>query len=692
MPGETVLDFETMSAVDLPEAGAWRYAEDPTTDVICASVTVIVNACREKFLWWPGDPISTARLLALAVDPDMVFVAHNAGFEKAIWRKIMIPLFAFPDIPNSRWHDTMAVCAMRRIPMELDMAAKVLGLPQQKDNEGKKITLGLSKFNKAGNYERTPDKIARTGIYCMQDSDTEVALLDEIGYLPPGERDVWLLDQRINERGIRIDLEYVRRCQQVVAGSTAPLLHEFRKLTGKGDPALGLNPGQRDKVLDWVEANGYWLPDLKKATLERVMGSQEAEAVKEEWDDLPDLPPMPPAVSRAMTIRALLGSASIKKLGRMEACTSLDGRARGLLQYHAAGPGRWGGRLLQPQNFPRGSYKVDLKDADDRVAMAVDALMTGNHEYVQLMTGAEPINVVSSSLRHALIADKDRVFEVGDFAGIEARLVLALAGQHDKTALMASGADVYIDMALDIYGQPKFDVSNKALIEAFKREHLEWRQVGKNTILGCGFQMGHKTFRARYCPDQPPEFAQRVIEAYRKQWAPEVPKVWAGFEDAALETVLTGQQHEAYGVEFKIEGRWMTARLLSGRKLWYFNPKCVRKTMPWSTDERPDVRLAWTFQTLKNKHWITVDAYGGIITENIVQALARDLLCVAAFKCERENMPVVLTVHDEIVAEPLHRYANRGTLKQIMEDSPDWARAIKVPVQIEDWVGERYRK
>jgi DNA polymerase len=684
-----VLDFETMGYLDLPEVGAWRYAEDPTTDVICASVTDINNACRDTFLWKPGDPETTARLRALAEDPEVLFVAHNAGFEKAIWRKIMVAVLGFPDIVNSRWHDTMATCAMRRLPMELEMVAKVLGLPQQKDTEGSKITLQLSKLNKKGFYERTPDKIARSGAYCLQDSHTEVALLDEVGFLPPGERNVWLLDQRINERGVRIDLDFVEKCQRVVAGSTAPLLQEFRKITGAGDPALGLNPTQRDKVLNWVNSNGYWLPDLKKATLEKVAGSQEAKEAQATADDLPELPNMPANVARAMQIRTLLGSASIKKLGRMQACTSLDGRARGLLQYHAAGPGRWGGRLLQPQNFPRGSVD-SLHELDPEYI--VQGLMTGDHEYVQMMFGAEPINVVSSSLRHALIAEKDRVFEVGDFSGIEARIVLALAGQHDKTALMASGADVYIDMALNIYKQPKFDVSDKALTSKFKVEHLEWRQTGKNTILGCGFQMGDRTFRARYCPEQPPEFAKEVIHTYRYEWAPEVPKLWRGFEDAALETVLTGQPHDYAGVEFRIDGRWLTALLPSGRKLWYFNPKCVRKTMPWSTPEKPDVRLAWTFQTLKNKHWITVDAYGGIITENIVQALARDLLVVAAFKCERENMPIVLTVHDEIVSEPLHRYANRGTLKQIMEDSPDWARAIKVPVQIEDWVGERYRK
>lgn len=682
-----VLDFETVSFIDLGEAGAWRYAEDPTTDPICASVTVIGE---DEFLWTPGDEGTTAKLKELAADPETIFVAHNAGFEKAIWRRHMIPVLGFPDIVNSRWHDTMAVCAMRRIPLDLEHAALVLGLPQQKDTEGSKITIGMSKLNKKGFYDRSPDKIKRAGEYCMQDSATEVALLDEVGYLPEGERDVWLLDQRVNERGVCIDMEFVRRSLQIVGGSSAPLLTEFRTLTGGGDPDKGVNPTQRDKVLDWVTRSGYWLPDLKKDTLAKITGTIEAEeAVNDPDAGLPDLPPMPQAVARAMRVRSLLASASVKKLARMQQCVGLDGRARGLLQYHAAGPGRWGGRLLQPQNFPRGTIKVGGKalSAD----MAVDAIMTGDHEYVSATLG-EPIEVVSSSLRHALVPGSGREFHAGDFSSIEARLVLAIAGQHDKTALLASGADVYVDMAIDIFKMQRIDVTNKELVNRFKDEHNEERQIGKNTILGCGFQMGWFTFRARYCSERSEDFAKGVISTYRNVWAPEVPKLWSGLEYAALETVLTGQPREAYGVEFRIEGRWMTARLHSGRKLWYFNPKAMRKTMPWSTPEKPDVRMAWTFQTMKMGRWITVDAYGGIITENVVQGDARDLMVAGMFKCEKNGLPVVLTVHDSIIIEPLIGRANAAMLKDIMCDIPDWARALKVPVTAECWTGDRMLK
>lgn len=672
-----VLDFETASACDLKAAGAWRYAEDPTTDVICASVTIKPEGTR--FLWTPNDVEATARLRRLAEDPETIFIAHNAGFEKAIWRRIMMLVFGMPDIPNSRWHDTMATCAYRRLPLDLEKAAAVLGLHSQKDKEGSKITLGLSKTGKDGNYDRSPDILDRVYRYCLTDSDTEDALVDEIGYLPPGERDVWLLDQKINERGVRIDMHFVEKARNIIANAQEPLTAEFKRLTG-------LKPGQVAAIREWVESRGYWLPDLRKETLARVLGTPESAEEGEDFygHNLPDLPPMPPDVSAALAIRSRLGSASIKKLKRMAQCVGGDGRARGLLQYHAAGPGRWGGRLLQPQNFPRGTGKHDP-------TLAVPAILTGDYEYVQALLG-DPTEVVANSLRHALVPNRDRLFVAGDFAGIEMRVVLALAGQHDKTALLASGADVYADMACDIYNMPKFDVSNKALVEEFKKIHIAERTIGKNTVLGCGFQMGGETFRRRYCPHKTLEFANEVVQKYRKTWAPEVPKVWRELEDAARDTVESGEPHEAYGVEFEIDGRWLTARLPSGRRLWYFNPRMTRHTMPWSTKENPDVRLAWTFQTMKMGHWITVVAYGGILTENVVQALARDLLVHSMFSCEREGMPVVLTVHDEIVCEPLAKDAKFATLKEIMEDSPEWARHLRIPVATEGWVDERYRK
>ena len=352
-----------------------------------------------------------------------------------------------------------------------------------------------------------------------------------------------------------------------------------------------------------------------------------------------------------------------------------DGVARGLLQYHGAGPGRWAGRILQPHNFPRGRLKVDGEAPD--IGPLVAALMTQDPEYVELLYGPAVAAVVSS-LRHIIIARRGRALVAGDFAGIEARITLALAGQMDKVGLMAAGADVYCDMAESIYKRP-----------INKKTDPEERQIGKNSVLGLGFGMGARKFQFKYAAKHPLEFCEGVVHAYRDDWAPAVPKLWRGLGDAAIRTVWDKTPHEAFGVTYALEDLWLTARLPSGRKLYYYDPQPIREAMPWDPD---DVRRGWTYKARKMNKPVTVKAFGGLLAENVAQGLARDLLVHAMFACERENMPVVLTVHDEIVAEPLKKDANHKVLEQIMIDIPAWTREIGVPVAAECWSGDRYKK
>jgi DNA polymerase len=303
--------------------------------------------------------------------------------------------------------------------------------------------------------------------------------------------------------------------------------------------------------------------------------------------------------------------------------------------------------------------------------------MTGDPDYVEMVIGP-PVETVVSALRHCLVARPRRVFLAGDFSGIQARTVLALAGQHDKTAMMAAGQDVYVDMAKDIYGRP-----------IDKKKDPAERQVGKNTVLGCGFQMGWRKFKDKYCAHQPDEFAQQVIRAYREVWAPEVPKVWRALEDAACSTVHRRVPSEAYGCRFEIEDLWLTCRLPSGRKMYYFNPQPTRKAMPW---DETDVRPAWTYQAMKQGQWKTIDAFGGQLTENVVCGIERDLMTHAMFACENEGFPIVMLVHDEIVTEPLSKDANIVALQEIMCNSPDWAKQLQIPIAVEAWSATRYRK
>ena len=659
-----IVDFETASDANLKRVGAWCYAEHPTTEIL----TLWWGNENKRQCWHPGD--DRTALLAEVNDESVTWVAFNAGFEKAIWRTIMMPDYGFPDIPNSRWHDAQAVCAMKVLPQDLDRAIKVLRLPDLKDKAGSKAVIALSKIPKRGYYDRSPAAIQATDIYCEQDILSEAGLHARVGWLPPGERSVWLLNQRINERGLRLDLPYIRAAQQVVDRATEPLALEFQQLTG------GLDFTQMAKIKDWCATQGVTLHDMMKERLAAMLG-EDIDATEEDEDDTDPgayVPHLPDSVRRALSIRQLIGSASIKKLARMRDCVCSDGRARGLLQYHGTGPGRSAGRLFQPHNFPRGTTRVNGKAPDPEELVA--AIMTGDPDYVEMLFGP-PVEAVVSGLRHAIIAAPGRVLLTGDYAGIQARTVLAVAGQHDKTALMAAGADIYCDMASQIYKRK------------ITKADVEERQTGKNSVLGLGFQMGAPKFQLKYAPDFPletdaehPEIisCKKVVETYRKEWAPKVPHVWYGLQDAAIATVWEKKPHSAYGVEYMLEDGWLTARLPSGRKMWYFNPTPTRRPMPW--DEN-DIRPGFTYQAMKMGQMKIIDAFGGQLTENVVMGIERDLMTNAMFKCEKNGFPICLEIHDQIVAEPLRADADTLAFKQIMEDCEPWVRQIQIPVSVE---------
>jgi DNA polymerase len=668
------LDFETASAVDLSQAGAARYWEDPTTEILCLCWSLDNGPINT---WLPGDdPLALAQY---AADPQVMFEAHNAGFEIAGWRSQMVPLYGFPDIPNERWEDTMAVCAYKAIPLKLEDSLKVLSVPVMKDLAGSRFTQALSRPDRrSGLFDRSAASIARVVEYCRQDVLVEQKLSQAIGKLSPEERKVWLLDLKINQRGVALDLPYIRAAIAIVNESTARLTAEFTKLTG------GLNPTQRDKVLDWVKGEGVQLPNLQKETLKAVLGKAPLLEDEDEEEDDPDPGDsafladvgrtMPDHVRRALEIRGIVGSASIKKLPRMLQCVMSDGRVRGVLQYHGAGTGRWAGRLLQPQNFPRGTIKIG--DKAPPVDLLVNAILTADADYVEATLG-NPIEVVLSGLRHALICAPGHALVVGDFAGVEARIVLALAGQHDKADLMASGADVYCDMASMIYGRK------------ITKADAEERHTGKGGVLGCGFGLGWANYIVKFAPQMSEQMARKVVSTYREDWAPCVPLLWKGLENAATETVWTGKPHEAYGVTYALRDGWLTATLPSGQVLWYRDPRKALNPMPW--DDK-DIRKGWAYHAKKNGRWVMVRAYGGLLTENVVQALARGLMIHSMFLCEQEGLPVVLTVHDEIVCEPVTSLAKPELLSQIMCSRPRWAEDIRAPIAAECWSGSRYRK
>ena len=669
-----ICDFETLNPAKnlLKEAGAWRYAEHPLTEVLCL---VFKSAGGNYFYRWrPGMPLD--ELLELVNNPDVIFVEH-ASFEQAIWQRIMVEQAGLPPLPPERWEDTQAVCAWKAVPLKLEKGCQALKLPVEKDMEGNKFTIGLSRPDKWGNV--TAEDYERVIAYCEVDVECEDKLDQRIGRLSEAELGIWRLTEKINQRGIGIDSDYVRAMQRVVNDASKPLLAQFRALTG-------LNPGQRDKLIAWCASRGVVLSSMKKAYLAELLGDEEDtndpthgyESLAED-DTMPELRKtdiqLHDDVREMLALRAILGSASVKKLDKFRSCVCGDGRARGLQQYHAAGTGRFGGRLLQPHNFPWDKEGVLGKIDPER---AVQLIMGADYRAVEAeFRGTSAVTVVGLSLRHALVPARGNVFLVGDYSGIEARIVLALAGQHDKTAMMAAGHDVYLDMACDIYNVPKGSLT---------KEDGAKRQIGKNTVLGCGFQMGGPRFHAQYCPKQTPEFAAGVVNAYRTKWAPLVPAVWRALGNAMLNLVASGIEDVVYGCYFHMIDEWACIDLPSRwQRLWYFQPHM---------HERPGWGPGPACWTMKSGKWVRQQLYGGLLTENVVQALARGLLCSAMRRIEEAGMPIVLTVHDEIVAEVEESRADMDQFKRLMAERPEWAVTMQVPVSVEcpktPWL--RYQK
>ena len=721
---KVTLDFETASAAELLKVGASAYWEHFSTEILCL---VAITDFGYAYSWVPGvnDEILTD-IRHWAEDPDVIFEAHGAEFEQSGWHYVMVGKLGFPPIPPERWDCTKARCRYFGLPGGLDRAAKVLGLTEQKDMDGSALTISLSKPMTqvawmlkrpegvtqaewkrrfpAGTYDRSPETIQRVVDYCLQDVKTEIELSHRVGPLSAYERPVWLADQRMNQRGLLIDRDYIRASQAVVREATKPLLREFQQLTG-------LAPTQAKALVEWCQANGA--PQVNSLAKEKLkaLGIRGLETDDEEDDDDTDgLSPVPQVselsdqVRRVLQIRAVLGSASIAKLDRMLVCANNDGRVRYTIEYHGAGPGRWAGRLFQPQNFPRG--KIEGGHDPEQLVRAI-LMAQANPVAATAFIGAvygDPIAAVASGLRHALVAADGNLFNTGDFAGIEARVVLALAGQHDKCDLMASGFEIYLDMAEEIYRRPKGEWAlpmaapdYKARQKTIKDAHVPERQIGKNTILGCGFGMGWRTFHDRYCPLQPEQFAKDCINAYRKDWAPMVPLLWggpmyggAGLEDAALQAMQTQGRAGAYGIEYVWHPHALECRLPDGQIMWYHGATLSERAMPWAPNGPKTP--AWFYMAWKFGQWKRVWAYGGLLTENAVQKIARGLLCEAMHRLEANNLPLVLTVHDECMSEVPAERSDYKLYEQIMAEPTTFARAIKIPIAVEGWAGARYRK
>lgn len=381
--------------------------------------------------------------------------------------------------------------------------------------------------------------------------------------------------------------------------------------------------------------------------------------------------------TRALEILRALGRSSTAKYEAMANWIGEDDRVRGGLLFHGASTGRWSGQGVQPHNFPKGRIK------DQEVAW--NALKTHDKAVIAQLRDSKgqpfdgPMDALSSALRGVIIPREGYDLCVADYASIEARVLLWLAGETTALELFRTGGDIYLDMASEIYGY-----------ECNKQDHAKERGLGKIAILGLGYQMGASKFQAT-CEAQgiviEDDLAERVVHAYRsKYWR--VKRLWYATEEVACDAVTSGELRIESRIAWRVEGRFLYATLPSGRRLAYPDPEVRLRATPWG-----DMKPSLTFMGVDphTHQWKRQTTYGGMLVENLVQAIARDIMADALMRCEQSGKYIpILTVHDELVTEVASGTGNAKEFERLLTDIPWWASGC--PIAAEAWIGLRYTK
>ena len=651
------IDFETRSEADLKTVGPWVYAAHPSTEILCMAYEVkgksgvctgITGLTRD--LDW------LARFYLFGAEG--LVEAHNVQFERAIWFHIMTGRFNYRNIAAWRWRDSAAKAAANALPRALGKAGAALGLDVQKDEGGRRIMLKMSKPRKPtkhnpATWHEDPADRWRLFEYCLDDVLAEKALSEACDPLVAFEHKVWQIDQAINTRGVYVDLDAIQGAIDIIAEVEKKAVRKLEKITD-GEVT---SAGQVARLVKWAGDQGVELPNLQAATVDAALGA-----------DLPD------DVRAALGVRRLLGKTSVKKYQAMKARASADGRVRSHLIYCGAErSGRWAGSGIQIQNYPRGSIKdpVELDNIFELIkARDLDSL--------EMIYDDKITDVLASCLRGCLRAPPGRDLIAADYSSIEARVLVWLCKDRRALKLFEAGADLYVDMAASIYSIRPEDVTpNK-------------RQLGKVAILGLGYGMGSDTFintAKGYGVPLSDELARRVVyDVYRPKYD-KVVKLWRYLETGARTTIETGRESRVGRITFRKDGGRLLMDLPSGRSLVYQGARLRPRRNARRGAEATEI----SYMGLGiNKQWTRLYSYGAKLTENAVQAIARDLLAAALVRVEAADYPIVLHLHDEIVAEVDKDFGSLKEFCKLMERRPKWAKGL--PVVAEGWRGERFRK
>lgn len=636
------IDIETRSSADLPSAGVYKYASAPDFQVLLFGYS------------WGGEP---ARVIDLAngesapppvlralKDPDVVKHAFNAAFERVcLSRMLGLPEGTYLD--PAQWRCTMVQAAYWGAGGSLKQVASFLGASAQKDAAGTRL---INRFSKAaakpvafegGDWERFKS-------YCARDVDCEAEIASKLpGPIPSREQGLYVLDQRINDRGVGVDARLAAAACSMSEAAAATSKARLEALTGLA------NPDSPAQLLEWLQGRGCPIRSCGRETLE-------AEAAREGCD---------PLAREAIGLRLASAKSSVKKYAAARAAAGSDGRLRGCFQFYGAATGRWAGRLMQLQNLPRGHLSGDA--LDDARAFARE----GDAEALEMLYG-DVQGTLKSLVRTVLVPREGCVFAVSDFSAIEARVLAWLAGEKWVLDVFRGDGRVYEAAASRMFGVP------------VERVGKELRQRGKVATLALGYQGGPRALErmGALAMGIPAEELPRMVRMWRNA-NKRIRALWGEAEEACRRALDgEGPQRFARGAcrarrDPSIGG--LAVDLASGRSLHYRG----------AAVDPSDGSLSYT-ACGKGAGALKVDTYGGRLAENVTQAIARDLLAEAMARLEDEGFGIVAHVHDEIVAE-VPREGAEARLEEInalMAAAPPWAKGL--PLAAAGYVCESYRK
>lgn len=658
MAKDLYIDIETYSSVDIKTCGAYKYIDSPDFEILIIGYALDDGPVNIIDLL-QGEELPEEFEEAL-FDENCKKHAHNAVFERLSFKRVGY------DIPVEQWYCTAVKAAYCGLPFSLDEVSKKLDLQDKKLDTGKALIKYFScpckptKINgmRTRNYpEHAPEKWEMYKEYNKYDvlAEREIHHRLEKYEIPEFERNLYILDQNINDRGILVDMELANSAIFVDTDYTDMLMSRVIEITELE------NPNSPVQLRQWLKAvTGDNVPSLAKDAIPVLMDKYASN----------------PEIIEVLEARQKLSRSSVKKYYAMLNCAMRDNRVRGTFQFYGANrTGRWAGRLLQLQNLSKNHL--------DNIEVPRELIRQRDWDTVEMMYN-DVADILSQLVRTALIAPEGKTFCVADFSAIEARVVSWLADEEWRMEVFRGDGKIY-----EAAGARMFNVPISAVTKG-----SDLRAKAKNAELALGYQ-GSLGAMKRMGGDKmgmSDTEMMSIVHKWRKA-NPKIVALWQEIEDCAHEAVRYQRKvvGTARNLEFDCDGDYLTVKLPSGRCLFYRNPRFIQKQV----GGRGPVSKLLCYDGIvqETKQWGDIETYGGKLTENIVQAISRDLIGYAMMKLEENDFAITMHVHDEAIAEvPADGWEKQwlSEMERIMGTPPSWA--YDLPLNADGYITPFYKK